>query len=80
MNKIFKIAYAVVAFQIFKMYCHPDFLVELSLKKMITIVYQSVSRRIHKDVIENYCSQVWLAAKNSYPAVPGDSVEIEIIS
>ncbi|WP_236253598.1 transposase [Lactobacillus ultunensis] len=43
-------------------------------------VYQSVSRRIHKDVIQNYCAQVWLAAKNSYPAVPADSLEIEVIS
>ncbi|MDB6231081.1 transposase, partial [Lactobacillus amylovorus] len=33
-----------------------------------------------KDVIQSYCAQVWLAAKDSYPAVPADSLEIEIIS
>ena len=74
LNRIFKIAYAVLALQIFRMYCHPEFLLGLSLT---TIVSQSVSRRIHKDVIENYCSQVWLAAKDSYPAVTADSIEIE---
>ncbi len=62
------------------MYCHPDFLVGLTLKEMTTRVYQSVSRRIHKDVIQSYCAQVWLAAKDSYPAVPANSLEIEIIS
>ncbi|WP_156405848.1 transposase, partial [Lactobacillus amylovorus] len=34
----------------------------------------------HKDVIQSYCAQVWLAAKDSYPAVPANSLEIEIIS
>lgn len=76
LNQIFKNAYAVLALQVFRMYCHPDFLVGLTP----TRVYQSVSRRIHKDVIQSYCAQVWLAAKDSYPAVPANSLEIEIIS
>ena len=80
LNQIFKNAYAVLALQVFRMYCHPDFLVGLTLKEMTTRVYQSVSRRIHKDVIQSYCAQVWLAAKDSYPAVPANSLEIEIIS
>ena len=42
--------------------------------------YQAVNKRIYKDVIQNYCAQVWLTAKNSYPAVPVDSLEVEIIS
>lgn len=62
------------------MYCHPDFLVGLTLKEMTNKVYQSVSTRIHKDVIQSYCAQVWLAAKDSYPAALADSLEIEIIS
>ena len=74
LNRIFKIAYAVLALQIFRMYCHPEFLLRLSLT---TIIYQSVSRGTHKDVIENYCSQVCLGAKSSYPTVAADSVEIE---
>ena len=80
LNQIFKNAYAVLALQVFRMYCHPDFLAGLTLKEMTTRVYQSVSRRIHKDVIQSYCAQVWLAAKDSYPAVPANSLEIEIIS
>ena len=80
LNQIFKNAYVVLALQVFRMYCHPDFLVGLTLKEMTTRVYQSVSRRIHKDVIQSYCAQVWLAAKDSYPAVPANSLEIEIIS
>ena len=47
---------------------------------MTNRVYQSVSRRIHKNVIQSYCAQVWLAVKDSYPAVPANSLEIEIIS
>lgn len=80
LNQIFKKAYAVLALQVFRMYCHPDFLAGLTLKEMTNRVYQFVSRRIHKDVIQSYCAQVWLAAKDSYPAVPADSLEIEIIS
>ena len=80
LNQIFKNAYAVLALQIFRMYCHPDFLVGLTLKEITDRVYKSVSRRIHKDVTQNYCAQIWLAAKASYPAVPADSLEIEIIS
>ena len=80
LNQIFKNAYAVLALQMFRMYCHPDFLVGLTLKEMTNRVYQAVNKRIHKDVIQNYCAQVWLTAKNSYPAVPADSLEVEIIS
>ena len=47
---------------------------------MTNMVYQAVNKRILKDVIQNYCAQVWLAAKDSYPAVPADSLEIKIIS
>ena len=47
---------------------------------MTNRVYQAVNKRIYKDVIQNYCAQVWLTAKNSYPAVPVDSLEVEIIS
>ena len=80
LNQIFKNAYAVLALQMFRMYCHPDFLVGLTLKEMTNRVYQAVNKRIYKDVIQNYCAQVWLTAKNSYPAVPVDSLEVEIIS
>ena len=76
LNQIFKNAYAVLALQMFRMYCHPDFLVGLTLKEMTNRVYQAVNKRIHKDVIQNYCAQVWLTAKNSYPAVPVDSLEV----
>ena len=46
---------------------------------MTNRVYQSVSRRIHKDVIQGYCVQVRLVAKDFYPLVPSDSLEIKII-
>ncbi|KRM37472.1 transposase [Lactobacillus hamsteri DSM 5661 = JCM 6256] len=79
LNSIFKSAHEIIALQIFKQYCHPDFLVGLSIQKMTNNVYLSVSKHIHKDLIQEYCQKVWLAAKDSYPAVNADSQEIEII-
>lgn len=80
LNQIFKVASEKLALQAFRMYCHPDFIVGLTINEMTKRLYKAVSNRIHKDTINYYCSKIWLAAKNSYPAVKADSVYIGIIS
>lgn len=80
LNDIFPCIRSVTALQVVRLYCHPDFLNGLTLKQMTDNVYQPISKHIKRTVVAGYCSQVWLAAKDSYPAIKADSIKIPIIA
>lgn len=80
LNQILKPINTVTNLQIIKLYSHPDYLFGLSIKDLTDNVKEQLSGRIARSTVEAYCSKVWLAAKESYPAVDADSIIISLIS
>lgn len=80
LNSIFVNAHSVIALQVFRAYTHPDFLIGLTVKNMTDEVYQAIGKYIKRSLIEIYCSKIWLAAKDSYPAIEADDPLILLIS
>lgn len=78
LNTILKVT-SKIGLCIIRMFAHPDFLLGLSYKTMCDLVYKSAGKRLKRVTVNYYCSQVWSAAKLSYPAVSADSVLIVII-
>lgn len=78
LNTILKVT-SKVGLCIIRMFAHPDFLVGMSYKTMCDLVYKSAGKHLKRSTVVFYCSQVWQAAKLSYPAVSADSILIDII-
>lgn len=80
LNQILKPINTVTNLHIIRMYAHPDYLLGLTVKSLTDNVMSQVSSRIKRSTVEPYCSKIWLAAKDSYPAVKADSIVINLIS
>ncbi|WP_223902936.1 IS110 family transposase [Lactobacillus laiwuensis] len=79
LNDIFPVIRSVVALQMIRKYTHPDYLAGLTVKGMTEQLYRIIGEHITKKLIASYCTKVWTAALNSYPAIAADSIEISII-
>ena len=79
LNDIFPVIRSVVALQMIRKYAHPDYLAGLTVKGMTEQLYRVIGKHITRKLIASYCTKVWTAALNSYPAIAADSIEISII-
>ena len=79
LNDIFPIIRSVVALQMIRKYAHPDYLAGLTVKGMTEQLYRVIGKAVTKKLIASYCTKVWTAVLNSYPAIAADSIEISII-
>lgn len=75
----FPVIRSLVAIQVIRLYTHPDFVVGLTVRQMTDQLYRLIGRHITKKLLAGYCSKIWVAVKNYYPALPPDSIEISII-
>ena len=79
LNDIFPIIRSVAALQMIRKYAHPDYLAGLTVKGMTEQLYRVIGKAVTKKLIASYCTKVWTAVLNSYPAIAADSIEISII-